>query len=104
IYKPETTGTMSGDVKEAVKRLSIDDFNHIGEMPCLRTSLMSGIAAGAGIGIIRSMTLRSNRIGAFHWAFGTFMAISIGTWTMCQKSVRDERRRVQVVIEAMPRK
>ncbi|KAI0344430.1 hypothetical protein BDW22DRAFT_1354456 [Trametopsis cervina] len=104
IYKTETTGTLSGDVKEAVKRLSLDDFQHLGEIPCARNSLMSGIASGVGVGVIRSLTLRANRIGAFHWAFGTFTAISIGTWMMCQKSLRDERARVQMVIEAMPRR
>ncbi|KAI0696282.1 hypothetical protein BC835DRAFT_1343210 [Cytidiella melzeri] len=104
IYKTETTGSLSGDVKEAVTRLSLDDFHHIGEMPCVRNSLMSGIASGAGIGIIRSMTLRTNRIGAFHWAFGTFTVISVGTWAMCQKSLKDERERVRMVIEAMPRR
>ena len=66
-----------------------------------------------------------DRVAAFHWAFGTFMVISVGTWcarfltiaalneqlipvnslrTMCQKAIDDERRRVQMVVEAMPRR
>ena len=58
---------------------------------------------------------------ACNWAVGTFMLISLGTWcvsrrvctdvgliaptchrTLCQKSLTDERKRVQQVVEAMP--
>ncbi len=61
---------------------------------------------------------------ASNWAVGTFMLISLGTWyvfrgagmraiaehiqcvrrTICRKSLEDERRKVQRVVEAMPKR
>ncbi|KAJ3487471.1 hypothetical protein NLI96_g3510 [Meripilus lineatus] len=94
IYQKETTGSYMGDVKEAAKR--------IGEIPCARNSLLSGIASGAGIGVIRGMT--AGAFVASNWAVGTFLLVSAGTWTICQKAREDERRKVQQVVEQMPKR
>ncbi|KZT28318.1 hypothetical protein NEOLEDRAFT_1024830, partial [Neolentinus lepideus HHB14362 ss-1] len=102
VYKAETTGSYWGDVKAAASRLSPDDFSHIGEMPCARSSLLNGIAAGAGVGIVRG--IGAGPFVASNWAVGTFMLISIGTWTVCQRNRNEERRRIQQVIEEMPRR
>ncbi|KAH0832079.1 hypothetical protein J3R83DRAFT_12987 [Lanmaoa asiatica] len=57
IYKTETTGNHWQDVWIAFKRISVvDDFQRLGEMPCARNSLLSGIASGAGVGFIRAMS------------------------------------------------
>ncbi|EPQ51066.1 hypothetical protein GLOTRDRAFT_133393 [Gloeophyllum trabeum ATCC 11539] len=102
IYRAETTGSYWGDVKAAVSRLSADDFGHIGEMPCARGSLLSGIAAGAGVGAVRGLS--AGAFVASNWAVGTFVLISVGTWTICQRNRNEERRRIQQVIEEMPRR
>ncbi|KAI0322013.1 hypothetical protein OF83DRAFT_1236367 [Amylostereum chailletii] len=94
IYQTETTGSFWQDVREAAKRL--------GEIPCARNSLLSGIASGVGIGVIRGMSV--GPLIASNWAVGTFMLVSLGTWTICQKNIQDERRRVQTVIEQLPRR
>ncbi|KAI0754710.1 hypothetical protein C8Q80DRAFT_1140492 [Daedaleopsis nitida] len=79
VYQVETTGSIWGDVKEAFKRISPrDDLNRINEIPCARGSLLSGIASGVGIGVIRGMS--SSVFVASNWAMGTFMLISLGTW------------------------
>lgn len=40
-----------------VKRINLaEDISNIGQMPCARTSLLSGIASGVGIGFIRGIT------------------------------------------------
>ncbi|KAI0330481.1 hypothetical protein GY45DRAFT_1353928 [Cubamyces sp. BRFM 1775] len=90
VYHVETTGSYWGDVKEAVK------------IPCARNSLLSGIASGVGIGIIRGMS--ASVFVASNWAVGTFMLISMGTWTICQRNREAERRRVQQVVEAIPKR
>ncbi|EKM51659.1 uncharacterized protein PHACADRAFT_177079 [Phanerochaete carnosa HHB-10118-sp] len=90
MYHTETTGSWWGDTKEAVK------------IQCARSSLLSGIASGAGIGVIRGMS--SGPLIASNWAVGTFMLVSLGTWTICRKAMEDERRRVQVMVESLPRK
>ncbi|KAI0712470.1 hypothetical protein C8Q76DRAFT_734819 [Earliella scabrosa] len=103
VYQVETTGSRWGDFREAFKRISPrDDLNRINEIPCARTSLLSGIASGAGIGVIRGMS--ASVFVASNWAVGTFMLISLGTWTICQRNRAEERRRIQQVVEAIPKR
>jgi len=103
VYQTETTGSYWGDVKEAVKRISFwDDLQKIGGIPCARNSLLSGIASGAGIGVIRGMSV--GPFVACNWAVGTFTLISLGTWTICRRSIEEERRRIQQVVEQLPRR
>ncbi|KZT09235.1 uncharacterized protein LAESUDRAFT_735510 [Laetiporus sulphureus 93-53] len=94
VYQTETTGSYWGDVKEAVKR--------VGEIPCARSSLLSGIASGVGVGVIRGLS--AGPFVASNWAVGTFVVISLGTWTVCQKSLHEERRRIQQVVEQIPKR
>ncbi|GJE99847.1 hypothetical protein PsYK624_161210 [Phanerochaete sordida] len=103
VYQRETTGSWWGDVKAAFQKISIrDDLSHINEIQCARSSLLSGIASGAGIGVIRGMS--SGAFVASNWAVGTFMLVSLGTWTICRKAMEEERRRVQIMVESLPRK
>ncbi|KAH7885256.1 hypothetical protein F5I97DRAFT_1352984 [Phlebopus sp. FC_14] len=103
VYKTETTGNYWQDVWEATKRISIvDDFQRLGEIPCARNSLLSGIASGAGVGVIRGMS--AGPLVASNWAVGTFMLISLGTWTICQKNIEAERRKLARVVEEMPKR
>lgn len=81
------------------KRVEWADFGRIGEMPCIRSSLLTGIASGVGVGVIRGLSIRKSRVvlicvscqvsterlstGPFvasNWAIGTFMVISTGSW------------------------
>ncbi|KAL6308348.1 hypothetical protein BKA93DRAFT_695459, partial [Sparassis latifolia] len=94
VFQPETTGSYWSDVKEAVKK--------IGEIPCARSSLLSGIASGTGIGVIRGMS--AGPFVACNWAVGTFALISLGTWTICRRSLEEERRRIQQVVEQLPKR
>jgi cytochrome c oxidase assembly protein subunit 20 len=73
-----------------------EPLKSVEKIPCARNSLLSGIASGAGIGVIRGISagqfsLRSLPIsltgfkwlGAFvasNWAVGTFVVVSIGSW------------------------
>ena len=38
------------------QRLKDDDLGTIGRIPCARNSLMSGIATGTGVGMIRALS------------------------------------------------
>jgi cytochrome c oxidase assembly protein subunit 20 len=35
---------------------------------------------------------------------GTFMLVSLGTWTICQQKILEERQRVQTVVEQLPKR
>jgi len=103
VFETDTTGSYWSDVKEATKRISFwDDLQKIGEIPCARNSLLSGIASGAGVGVIRGLS--AGPLVASNWAVGTFMLISMGTWTICRKSRDEERRRIQQVVEQLPKR
>jgi cytochrome c oxidase assembly protein subunit 20 len=103
IYQTETTGNYWADVREAFKRLSpYDDMQRVGEIPCARNSLLSGIASGVGVGVIRGLSVHP--LSASHWAVGTFMLVSVGTWTICQRKILEERQRVQTVVEQLPKR
>jgi hypothetical protein len=76
VGKVESTGDTWTDVRQAtevqlhceyvmwcltgivVQRLSFSDFSRIGEMPCVRSSLLTGIASGFGVGVIRGVSAR----------------------------------------------
>ncbi|KAF8258213.1 hypothetical protein EI94DRAFT_1623915 [Lactarius quietus] len=94
IFQTETTGNYWSDVREAFKR--------IGEIPCARNSLLSGIASGVGIGVVRGLSV--GPFAASNWAMGTFMLVSLGTWTICQRNIQEERRRVQTIVEQLPKR
>jgi len=101
IFQTETTGNYWSDVREAFKRLSPrEDLERIGEIPCARNSLLSGIASGVGIGVVRGLSV--GPFAASNWAMGTFMLVSLGTWTICQRNIQEERRRVQTIVEQLP--
>ncbi|KAH9179198.1 hypothetical protein EDB89DRAFT_2063317 [Lactarius sanguifluus] len=101
IFQTETTGNYWSDVREAFKRLSPrEDLQRIGEIPCARNSLLSGIASGVGVGVIRGLSVRP--FAASNWAMGTFMLVSLGTWTICQRNIQEERHRVQTIVEQLP--
>ncbi|KAI5119950.1 hypothetical protein M0805_002139 [Coniferiporia weirii] len=97
--QPHSTGNKWTDFKLAAQRISLDDFRHIGEIPCARNSLLMGIGAGAGIGFVRGFN--SKPFVAANWAMATFFAVSIGAWNVCQSSIRREREQVRVVVEKM---
>jgi len=96
----ESSGDTWTDIREATKRLSFSDFSHISEMPCVRSSLLTGIASGVGVGMIRGVSARP--FVASNWAMATFLVISTGSWMVCQKAKRDEFTRVHRVMGSMP--
>jgi len=102
IFQTETTGNYWSDVREAFKRLSPrEDLQRVGEIPCARNSLLNGIASGVGVGVIRGLSV--GPFAASNWAMGTFMLVSLGTWTICQQRIQEERRRVQTIVEQLPK-
>ncbi|EJD50541.1 hypothetical protein AURDEDRAFT_135388 [Auricularia subglabra TFB-10046 SS5] len=93
---PRTTGSFWGDAWEAVKLINVkDDMRDIAEMPCARKSLMTGIASGVGVGVIRGVTVRP--YVACNWAMGTFMLISISTWQVCRARRAKEMQQVAFI-------
>ncbi|KAF4617354.1 hypothetical protein D9613_005824 [Agrocybe pediades] len=57
---------------------SIESAKHVSDLPCARNALLAGIASGTGMGFIRGLTAGPMMAG--HWAMGTFVLISLGSW------------------------
>jgi len=88
---------------EGVQSIKSDDFLKIHRIPCARSGFMTGIAAGAVVGMGRFVF--GARIGkATNWAFGSFLLGSIAQWEYCQYQVRQEKAGMARVIEVMDRK
>ncbi|KAF8583122.1 hypothetical protein K439DRAFT_1634709 [Ramaria rubella] len=96
------TGDFTHDVKLAVKKIKpVEDLSNIGQIPCARNSLLGGIASGVGIGFIRGINARP--WVAFNWAMGSFLVVTIGTWEVCRSRVRNEHKRMQLIVDSLPR-
>ncbi|KAI0736313.1 hypothetical protein C8Q72DRAFT_803894 [Fomitopsis betulina] len=103
LFETDTNSNYWTDFHEAYKRISFsDDLQKIGEIPCARSSLLSGIASGAGVGVIRGLS--TSAFVASNWAVGTFMAVTLGSWAICRRSRAEERRRIQQVVEQLPKR
>ncbi|CDO76162.1 hypothetical protein BN946_scf184740.g5 [Trametes cinnabarina] len=106
VYQVETTGNWWDDVKEAVKVRKPSRSAPFRDSPRTRglaeRALLSGIASGVGIGVIRGMS--GSVLLACNWAVGTFMLISLGSWTICQRNREEERRRLQKVMDTIPKR
>ncbi|KIJ62591.1 hypothetical protein HYDPIDRAFT_94240 [Hydnomerulius pinastri MD-312] len=79
LLKPKRNDELSGDFWQDVRSA----FQRLGEIPCARNSLLSGIVAGTGFGVIRGMTA-GFRV-ASNWAVGSFIIISLSTWYVQMK-------------------
>jgi len=98
-----STGNRWTDFKLAVQRISLwDDLTHLGEVPCARKSLLSGIASGVGIGVIRGINV--GPFVASNWAIGTFLVVSVGTWQVCRSAIHREREQLKVTMGHMNRR
>ncbi|ESK95220.1 mitochondrial cytochrome c oxidase protein 20-like protein [Moniliophthora roreri MCA 2997] len=91
---PHYNGKLTHDALETVK--------HLGQVPCARNSLLTGLASGAGMAFIRGMSVAP--ITAGHWFAATFVVVSMGSWHLCQKQIADERQKVQQIIESSPKR
>ncbi|PPQ85179.1 hypothetical protein CVT25_004186 [Psilocybe cyanescens] len=91
---PVPTGNLVHDSLESAK--------HVSDLPCARNALLAGIASGAGMGAIRG--LAAGPMMAGHWAIGTFVLVSLGSWHICQNQYAEERRKISQVIESMPKR
>ncbi|KAF7298839.1 hypothetical protein MIND_00831600 [Mycena indigotica] len=90
---PASTGNLITD--------SFRSAFHIGEVPCARNSLLSGIASGVGIGIIRGISV--NPVVAGNWAMGTFALVSTVSWMMCVNKIENEQQVTRKAIQGLPK-
>ncbi|EKM79239.1 hypothetical protein AGABI1DRAFT_128398 [Agaricus bisporus var. burnettii JB137-S8] len=91
---PQPTGNLAYD--------SVQSALNVTSIPCSRESLLAGIAAGVGIGVVRGLTLPPIKAG--NWAVATFALTSLISWQICQNKIKREREQVATVLEQAPRR
>ncbi|KAJ7288040.1 hypothetical protein C8J57DRAFT_1047742, partial [Mycena rebaudengoi] len=76
---------------------------HIGEVPCARNSLLSGIASGVGIGFIRGIS--AGPMIAGNWGVGTFALVSTVSWyaLMCVQKIESQQQLTRMAIQNLPK-
>ncbi|KAH7103327.1 hypothetical protein BKA62DRAFT_696551 [Auriculariales sp. MPI-PUGE-AT-0066] len=97
---PLTTGNGWRDLVEAVKLIDpVQDTRDLTEIPCARKSLMAGISAGGGIGLVRGLTV--GPFAASNWAMGTFFIVCGSSFWLCASRHRMERGKAEAIQQAM---
>ncbi|KAI1409271.1 hypothetical protein F5Y13DRAFT_94438 [Hypoxylon sp. FL1857] len=90
-------------ITEGLRSIKRDDFLSVHQIPCARQGLMTGIGAGAVVGMGRYLT--GARIPkAANWAFGAFFLGSITQWEYCRAKRASEKAAIARVVEVMDRK
>ncbi|KAI1385506.1 uncharacterized protein F4822DRAFT_345910 [Hypoxylon trugodes] len=112
---PKTEGQADGAVAEGQKSSSQptitdglqsikpNDFLSVHKIPCARQGLMTGIGAGAAVGMGRYIV--GGRIPkAANWAFGAFFLGSIVQWEYCRAQRANERVAMARIVEVIDKK
>ncbi|CAJ2509441.1 Uu.00g144670.m01.CDS01 [Anthostomella pinea] len=88
---------------DGLQSIQSTDFLNIHKVPCAREGFITGIGAGAAVGV--GSYLVGGRIPrAANWAAGTFLLGSIIQWEYCQAQRRKERAAMARVVEVVDRK
>ncbi|GAP84997.1 putative mitochondrial cytochrome c oxidase protein 20-like protein [Rosellinia necatrix] len=89
--------------KEGMQSIKSDDFLKVHQIPCAREGFMTGIGAGAVVGVGRFVA-GARAPKAANWAFGAFLLGSVIQWEYCQVQRRKERAAMARVVEVIDRK
>ncbi|KAI5452981.1 hypothetical protein NCC49_006514 [Naganishia albida] len=93
------TGDTKEDLVKAFKRIRpIEDLKNIGNIPCARQALLSGIVAAFGVGSISYIARRRPKSAA-NWAVGSFVGISAIMWENCRRARAKELAQMQYIQE-----
>ncbi|KAI9209553.1 uncharacterized protein BJ171DRAFT_1636 [Polychytrium aggregatum] len=83
---------------DVLKNLKVEEFkpDNLSRLPCLKKSMLYGLAAGSSMGLVRFAVKRSPR-SAGDWAMATFAVVAVSSWEFC----RFQRRLVQKQMDAL---
>ncbi|KZT51514.1 hypothetical protein CALCODRAFT_487866 [Calocera cornea HHB12733] len=96
----EIPKTKTGQIWMALRMISLQDFYHLGEMPCVRQAFLIGIGSGVGIMAVRMM--KTSAFWAANWGAGAFAVTSSGSFLLCQNRLANEKRTMNMIKEKYP--
>ncbi|KAH8687112.1 hypothetical protein BGZ60DRAFT_425039 [Tricladium varicosporioides] len=88
---------------DAIKTVRFEDFKQVHMYPCVRESLLTGIAGGFGMGGIRALW-GAPIPKAANWAVGTFIFASFANYEFCQYRRMLEKSHMKRAVEIIDRK
>ncbi|KAK3306022.1 uncharacterized protein B0T15DRAFT_216302 [Chaetomium strumarium] len=83
---------------DAAATIKPSDFLTFHQAPCARTGLLTGIGAGAAVGVLRWIQGKPIPKAA-NWAVGAGVLASLGQYEYCQFQRYQERAKVRRVVE-----
>ncbi|KAI1803076.1 hypothetical protein F4811DRAFT_554208 [Daldinia bambusicola] len=109
-FQSRTVGSTEGQknspqptIKDGIQSIKSDDFFNVHRIPCARQGLMTGIGAGAAVGMGRYF-VGGAVPKSTNWAFGAFFISSIIQWEYCRAQRAKERMAVARIVEVMDKK
>ncbi|KAI0165456.1 hypothetical protein GGR52DRAFT_558773 [Hypoxylon sp. FL1284] len=90
-------------MKEGFQSIKSDDFFNVHKIPCARQGFLTGIGAGAALGMGRYV-VGGRAVKSANWAFWSFVAGSIVQWEYCRAQRANERAAVARIVEVMDKK
>ncbi|KAL0468332.1 cytochrome oxidase biogenesis protein, Cox20 subunit [Neurospora intermedia] len=101
--KPTTHSSNRISLSEVASTISPSDFLSVHETPCARQGFMTGIGAGAGIGVLRwIMGLPIPK--AANWGVGCGIVGAMAQYEYCQWQRRKEKEKMQRVVAVYTKK
>ncbi|KHE82489.1 cytochrome oxidase biogenesis protein, Cox20 subunit [Neurospora crassa] len=101
--KPTTHSSNRISLTEVASTISPSDFLSVHETPCARQGFMTGIGAGAGIGVLRwIMGLPIPK--AANWGVGCGIVGAMAQYEYCQWQRRKEKEKMQRVVAVYTKK
>ncbi|KAG8908429.1 hypothetical protein FRB99_006634 [Tulasnella sp. 403] len=94
--KDRTAGNLKEDIPKALKVIMI----YAEAEQLIDTIVEASKSLGAGIGALRYLNAGPRR--AANWAMGTFVFVSLASWTMCRKERERELATMQTMIQHYP--
>ncbi|ORY34759.1 hypothetical protein BCR39DRAFT_556268 [Naematelia encephala] len=100
--EPSSSSWTFRDLKLAASQIRpLEDFQNLGKVPCMRTSLLYGIGGGSAIGAIRFIGTR-RPVTATLWAYFSFVGITVLQWTRCRTARQKELQTMKMIKERFP--
>ncbi|KIM28458.1 hypothetical protein M408DRAFT_329509 [Serendipita vermifera MAFF 305830] len=99
--KPLQKPTLT-DWWNAAKTVKPDDYRNIERVPCMKQSLVYGIAGGSAIGCTRYLS--SNPLVASNWAVASFVLIAAASWHRCRGIQAAQKEQIQIIRDQLVEK
>ncbi|KAH8673335.1 hypothetical protein BX600DRAFT_508612 [Xylariales sp. PMI_506] len=100
---PEQQKMQRPTITDAAKTIKAEDWLKVHQIPCARQGFLTGIGAGAVIGMGRYV-MGARIPKASNWAAGAFMIGSIVQFEVCQYARAQEKAAMARVVEVVDRK